>query len=577
MSKRTCCTLMMGLMALSLGARAAQPRPTTDGIASHTPDGHTLWRLRLAQPPSQLRVLDDGAALIDGRYLINARGELLARISADACAEAFAFGGVRSTYGWDVPLNIVDPPQSGSDAHNPPFFDSQGNAWVVNTQIRSGDYALQVRTSNGHTGTWGPLDTISDSTNYVAAPDQTIDNSDAITIAFRDISGGYKLYVMRYEPGSGWSGPTVIHSSSQYFQAIEVGADEFGNVAVVFDLDTGPDTASTMIYDAQNGNWGGPHLVSPAGVSVYMPTILRNRDGSNMYLIYLVAGTGVYAHQFDSDTLAWGPGVLIPGTDITGFSFAGPSTRFPGVVDPAGNATFLWETGDSPYTVYASRLEDGMWQFPRELLPPSSAGADIESFAGISVSAAGDVLGVATRRSDEGLNTLYAFPFRDGAWSPTEIAHQVNYNLYTRSRAALYRGPLAIATRQGPQGGTPQLTSVRYNGFEWQPDLIDIPDVHSAFYSDLAADGGDVLLVYEGENSGNRGIFATFFRDYAGDMNCDGFVNNFDIDGFVLALTDPDGYAQLYPNCDIERGDVNGDGDVNNFDIDGFVAVLTAF
>jgi hypothetical protein len=60
-----------------------------------------------------------------------------------------------------------------------------------------------------------------------------------------------------------------------------------------------------------------------------------------------------------------------------------------------------------------------------------------------------------------------------------------------------------------------------------------------------------------------------------GDVNCDGAVNAFDIDAFVLALTDPAGYAIAYPACDINLADVNGDGVVNAFDIDPFVELLT--
>lgn len=58
------------------------------------------------------------------------------------------------------------------------------------------------------------------------------------------------------------------------------------------------------------------------------------------------------------------------------------------------------------------------------------------------------------------------------------------------------------------------------------------------------------------------------------DMNCDGHVDNFDIDPFVAALTDPDAYAAEYPACDISNGDVNQDGVVNNFDIDPFVECI---
>ncbi|MBL8879985.1 MAG: hypothetical protein JNG88_12770 [Phycisphaerales bacterium] len=58
------------------------------------------------------------------------------------------------------------------------------------------------------------------------------------------------------------------------------------------------------------------------------------------------------------------------------------------------------------------------------------------------------------------------------------------------------------------------------------------------------------------------------------DMNCDGRVNNFDIDGFVLALSDPASYSANYPDCNVLNADANGDDVVNNFDIDSFVACV---
>lgn len=59
-----------------------------------------------------------------------------------------------------------------------------------------------------------------------------------------------------------------------------------------------------------------------------------------------------------------------------------------------------------------------------------------------------------------------------------------------------------------------------------------------------------------------------------GDLNCDGQIDNFDIDAFVLAMVDPDGYAAAYPACDRSRADINQDNEVNNFDIDPFVSLL---
>ncbi len=60
-----------------------------------------------------------------------------------------------------------------------------------------------------------------------------------------------------------------------------------------------------------------------------------------------------------------------------------------------------------------------------------------------------------------------------------------------------------------------------------------------------------------------------------GDMNCDGTVGFGDINPFVLALTDPAGYAAAYPNCDPLQGDLNDNGSLGFEDINPFVALLT--
>jgi hypothetical protein len=60
-----------------------------------------------------------------------------------------------------------------------------------------------------------------------------------------------------------------------------------------------------------------------------------------------------------------------------------------------------------------------------------------------------------------------------------------------------------------------------------------------------------------------------------GDLNCDHTVDFGDINPFVLALTDPAGYATTYPTCNRDLADINGDGSVNFGDINPFVALLT--
>ncbi len=62
---------------------------------------------------------------------------------------------------------------------------------------------------------------------------------------------------------------------------------------------------------------------------------------------------------------------------------------------------------------------------------------------------------------------------------------------------------------------------------------------------------------------------------FLGDLNCDGLINNGDIDPFVLALTDTAAYVLIFPDCDPYLADCNDDGWINNADIDPFVELLT--
>ncbi|MCG3126111.1 MAG: hypothetical protein CHACPFDD_00941 [Phycisphaerae bacterium] len=59
-----------------------------------------------------------------------------------------------------------------------------------------------------------------------------------------------------------------------------------------------------------------------------------------------------------------------------------------------------------------------------------------------------------------------------------------------------------------------------------------------------------------------------------GDLNCDGSVDGFDVEPFLLALTDPHLYGVVYPACDAMLADVNADNSLNGFDIEPFVGIL---
>ncbi len=59
-----------------------------------------------------------------------------------------------------------------------------------------------------------------------------------------------------------------------------------------------------------------------------------------------------------------------------------------------------------------------------------------------------------------------------------------------------------------------------------------------------------------------------------GDIDCDGDIDFFDIDPFVLALNGPTAYFAQFPACNWMNADCDLDGDVDFFDIDPFVALL---
>ncbi|MGD8451475.1 MAG: dockerin type I domain-containing protein [Phycisphaerae bacterium] len=59
-----------------------------------------------------------------------------------------------------------------------------------------------------------------------------------------------------------------------------------------------------------------------------------------------------------------------------------------------------------------------------------------------------------------------------------------------------------------------------------------------------------------------------------GDANCSGAIDCTDANAFILALTSPEAYAVVYPDCNmLATCDMNNDGWVNNYDVDLFVAV----
>ena len=95
---------------------------------------------------------------------------------------------------------------------------------------------------------------------------------------------------------------------------------------------------------------------------------------------------------------------------------------------------------------------------------------------------------------------------------------------------------------------------------------------HSWWYGNGFFDGYENPAACDGELMLYLELYET--AGLPGDMNCDGNVDFFDIDPFVLAVTDPAAYLATHADCDIMNADLNDDGEVNFFDIDPFVLLI---
>ncbi len=124
----------------------------------------------------------------------------------------------------------------------------------------------------------------------------------------------------------------------------------------------------------------------------------------------------------------------------------------------------------------------------------------------------------------------------------------------------------------GPAGSAPTCCLAASGYCTCNPDLVALSG------TDCNANGqDDALDIYDGTSVDldEDGVPDECETVLIGDVNCDGAVNAFDIDPFVIVLTDVELYAEQFPDCDLARADINQDDAINAFDIDPFVMLLT--
>ncbi|MGE0479822.1 MAG: immunoglobulin domain-containing protein [Phycisphaerae bacterium] len=116
--------------------------------------------------------------------------------------------------------------------------------------------------------------------------------------------------------------------------------------------------------------------------------------------------------------------------------------------------------------------------------------------------------------------------------------------------------------------------------YQWYRNGVAIGGATSANYSvpnATSANAGNYYVVVTGTcGSVQSDTVAVVVGGIEGDANCDGNVDNFDIDAFVLGLTGGQAAWESQYSCGyLCACDINDDGAVNNFDIDAFVQCIT--
>lgn len=177
--------------------------------------------------------------------------------------------------------------------------------------------------------------------------------------------------------------------------------------------------------------------------------------------------------------------------------------------------------------------------------------------------------------NDQNVITIARF---DGlAWQSEPVVPVNNPNVML-SAVADDASDVHIALYE-PANPNQQIIHLSRMGGQWVPTVLDA-DTGLATQRGTRirmSNFGTPCVSYLGRNanSGNLELRVTCIGVRCeGDLNCDGSIDLVDVEAFVLALADPDGYEAKHPDCDINLGDMNGDGSIDLVDVEGFIQVL---
>ena len=156
-----------------------------------------------------------------------------------------------------------------------------------------------------------------------------------------------------------------------------------------------------------------------------------------------------------------------------------------------------------------------------------------------------------------------------GQWITLEVAYDTSATL------------LAATRRVWNQKHTQLLFTSTVTDMFGSPSSADMGGARFSWFTDVRSNGNS----YPGLEPNiarlfvdDAGVTTPIVEIVLGDMDGNGRLDNFDIQPFELALTDPDAYLAAFPPLTDYpyRGDADGNNQLDNFDIQPFEDLLTS-
>ncbi len=213
-------------------------------------------------------------------------------------------------------------------------------------------------------------------------------------------------------------------------------------------------------------------------------------------------------------------------------------------------------------TVFVFNRPTGGWADMHETAKLRASDARSNDRFGYGVALDGDVAVVGALTTDDFAGAAYIFRFDGQDWiEEAKMTPETRATGDEFSRAVAVSGQAAaIGAYRNDSGGLNAGAAYVFSG------LSDCDENGVLDLCDIAADPG--------RDANGNGLLDICEIGEPGDLNCDGQIDAFDIEPFLLALFEPGNYAIEYPDCDINLADINGDGSIDAFDIEPFLGIL---